>query len=123
MTKHRRLPLLSSLLVPLFSLLVAMTAMDALARDPSRHDREHDHDRARQALEAGEVLPLRTILERVEREYPGRTLEVELESDHGQWLYEIKLLRPGGDLIRLKVDAADGRILGVRQRNRERRDH
>ncbi len=38
-----------------------------------------DHDRARQALEAGEVLPLRTILDRVEREYPGQVLEVELE--------------------------------------------
>jgi uncharacterized membrane protein YkoI len=42
-----------------------------------------DHDRARQALEAGEVLPLRTILERVEREYPGQVLEVELERDRG----------------------------------------
>jgi hypothetical protein len=40
-----------------------------------------DHDRARQALEAGEVLPLRTILERVEREYPGQVVDVELERD------------------------------------------
>ena len=36
-----------------------------------------DHDRARQALEAGEVLPLRSILERVERDYPGQVLDVE----------------------------------------------
>jgi hypothetical protein len=30
-----------------------------------------DHDRARQALEAGEVLPLRVILERVEARLSG----------------------------------------------------
>lgn len=79
----------------------------------------HDHDRARQALEAGEVLPLRTILERVEREHPGQVLEVELERDDGRWIYEIKLLRAGGAVSKLKVDAADGRVL--EQRSRERR--
>ena len=52
--------------------------------------RDHDHDRARQALEAGEVLPLRAIIERVERSYPGQVLEVELERDGGRWIYEIK---------------------------------
>jgi hypothetical protein len=64
-----------------------------------------DHDRARHALEAGEVLPLRTILDRVEREYPGQVLEVELERDGGRWAYEIRTLRSGGSLVKLKVDA------------------
>ena len=75
-----------------------------------------DHDRARQALEAGEVLPLRVILERVERAYPGQIVEVELEREHGRWEYEIKLLRSGGSLVKLKVDARDGSILGVKGR-------
>jgi uncharacterized membrane protein YkoI len=75
-----------------------------------------DHDRARQALEAGEVLPLRTILERVERNHPGQVVDVELEREHEnggeRWIYEIKLLRSGGALIKLKVDARDGTIIG-----------
>ena len=75
-----------------------------------------DHDRARQALEAGEVLPLRTILDRVEREYPGQVLEVELERDGGRWVYEITTLRSGGSLVKLKVDARDGTVLGVKAR-------
>ncbi len=75
-----------------------------------------DHDRARQALEAGEVLPLRVILERVEGAYPGQVVEVELEREHGRWEYEIKLLRSGGSLVKLKVDARDGSILGVKGR-------
>lgn len=78
---------------------------------------EEDHDRARRALEAGEVLPLRTILERVERDQPGQIMEVELEHEDGGWRYEIKLLRPGGALVKLKVDARDGRVLGVKGRD------
>ena len=77
-----------------------------------------DHDRARQALEAGEVLPLRTILERVERDYPGQVIDVELEREKGveRWIYEVKILRTGGSLIKLKVDARDGSIIGSKTR-------
>ena len=77
-----------------------------------------DHDRARQALEAGEILPLRTILERVERTYPGQVIDVELERDHDSphWIYKVKVLQGGGALIRLKVDARDGAILGRKGR-------
>lgn len=83
-----------------------------------------DHDRARQALEAGEVLPLRTILERVEREYPGQVIDVELEREHGnkldRWVYEVKVLRSGGSLVKLKVDARDGTILQGKDRGKHR---
>lgn len=80
---------------------------------------DHDHDRARQALEAGEILPLRTILERVERTHPGKVMEVELEREGGRWLYEIKLLQAGGTLSKLKVDARDGSVVEPRRRHRE----
>ena len=86
-----------------------------------------DHDRARKALEAGEVLPLRTILERVEREFPGQVVDVELERRHeranaggaGRWIYEIKLLRTNGALVKLKLDARDGTL--INQKGRDRR--
>ncbi|MBK6295083.1 MAG: PepSY domain-containing protein [Rhodoferax sp.] len=84
------------------------------------------HDRARKALEAGEVLPLRTILERVEREHPGQVIDVELERDHergaagggGRWIYEIKLLRTNGALVKLKLDARDGTLITKTARDR-----
>lgn len=80
----------------------------------------HDHDRARQALEAGEILPLARVLERVEQRYPGQVIDVELERDHdGRWIYEVKVLQRGGSLIKLKVDARDGTVLGSRTRDRE----
>lgn len=75
-----------------------------------------DHDRARQALEAGEILPLKTVLERVGREVPGQVMEVELERKHDRWIYEIKLLRPGGSLVKLLVNASDATIIDYRGR-------
>ncbi len=82
---------------------------------------EEDHERARKALEAGEVLPLKTILERVERDYPGQVMDVELEREHEgrseRWIYKVKVLRTGGTLVKLKVDAREGSVLGSKSRN------
>ncbi len=89
-------------------------------------DRE-DHDRARQAVESGQVMPLKALLARVEREHPGQVLEIELEREDGMWLYEIKLLQPGGVLNKLKLDARTGAVVksraqraGSRERERGR---
>lgn len=86
-----------------------------------------DHDRARQAVEAGQVMPLKALLARVEREHPGQVLEIELEQDDGVWRYEIKLLQPGGVLNKLKLDARTGAVVksrvqraGSRDRDRDR---
>jgi hypothetical protein len=80
-----------------------------------------DHDRARRALEAGEVLPLGSILTRLEREHPGQVLDVELdlEKEGGveRWVYEIKLLRQGGSLVKLEVDARTGAVISRKLKN------
>lgn len=70
-----------------------------------------DHERARAALQAGEVLPLPQLLERVAREQPGQVLAVELERHDGLWVYELKLLDPAGRLVRLEVDARSAELL------------
>lgn len=70
-----------------------------------------DHERARAALQAGEVLPLPLLLERVAREQPGQVLAVELERHDGLWVYELKLLDPAGRLVKLEVDARSAELL------------
>lgn len=50
---------------------------------------ESDHEQARQALQAGKVLPLRSVLDIVERDFPGQVVKVEFEEDDGVFLYEI----------------------------------
>lgn len=89
---------------------------------PTWAEEAGDHDRARRALEAGEILPLKTVLEKVSVDTPGEVMEVEMERSAERWVYEIKILRSGGALVKLIVDARDGTIIARRGRG-ERRDH
>ena len=77
---------------------------------------DNDHDRARAALRAGEVLPLQVVLQRVQVEYPGRVLGIKLEREDGRWIYEVKLLDPSGQLNKLELNAATGAVLRLRRR-------
>lgn len=101
--------------------LAAAVLASLAASSPAWADDGHDHDRARQALEAGEILPLKTILERVEREYPGQVLGVELERSDTRWIYKIRVLRSGGTLLGLKLDGRDGTLLSTRERDASER--
>lgn len=82
---------------------------------------DHDHDRARAAVRAGEVLPLPVLMERLQRTHPGEVFDVELEREDGRWIYELKLLEVGGRLIRLEVDAGTAEVLEVKP-SRQRSD-
>jgi len=77
----------------------------------------NDHDRARQAVAAGLVLPLPVVLERLQKEVPGQVLEVELEREREAWIYEIKLLTPAGRLSKIKLDARTGALMETRRRD------
>jgi|JI8StandDraft_2_1071088.scaffolds.fasta_scaffold21928_4 hypothetical protein len=94
----------------LFALLGPLTGLQSARADD-------DHDRAREALRAGQVLPLHVVLERLQPDHPGRVLDVELERDRaGRWVYEIRLLQTGGRRVKLDVDAATGKVLQRRER-------
>ena len=79
-----------------------------------------DHERARAAVQAGQVLPLPTLLERLQRTHRGQVLEVELEHDDGRWVYELKLLQADGQLAKLHVDARTGQVLQVQRKDSQR---
>lgn len=88
----------------------------ALAGGPASARGRDDHDRARAAVQAGEVLGLRQVLERLERTHPGQVLEVELEREDGRWVYEVRLLQPAGQLVKLKLDARTAEVLQAQRR-------
>jgi len=88
------------------ALILSLIAVPALA------DRD-DHDRARRALEAGEILPLADILAVAEATRSGRVIELELERDEGRWIYELELVTPEGRLYEMEIDAATGMVLEV----------
>ena len=83
-----------------------------------------DQERALRALKAGEVLPLRTMLDEVESRFMGDILEVELddEKEDGRrfWIYKIKLISPDGDVIKLRLDAKTKEILQIKGRGADK---
>lgn len=74
-----------------------------------------DHEEARRAVLRGELKPLSEILAKVEAEFAGRVLEVQLER-HGnnRLVYEIELLTPAGRVLELKYDGRTGERLSMR---------
>jgi len=97
-----------------FIALTSLLAGVLLSSPASASDR--DHDRARAAVKAGQVVPLRTVLERLEREHPGQVLDVELEDEDGRLVYEVKLLQGDGRLVKLELDARTATVLRRKER-------
>ena len=88
------------------------------------HADNRDQERALKALRAGEVLPLRTMLDAVESRFFGDILEVELDDDKEDgrriWTYKIKLISPDGNVIKLRIDAKTKKILAIKGRGAEK---
>jgi uncharacterized membrane protein YkoI len=85
---------------------VAMTGPPSVARDDDPERREA----VRRAVEAGEVLPLSKILEKVRGRVPGDITGIEINREKGRWHYEFRVIDPGGRVLEVHVDAHSGNI-------------
>lgn len=70
-----------------------------------------DHERARAAMLAGEIRPLSEILQQVQPQLGGQIIGIELERERGRWVYEFKVLEPGGRIVEWYVDARDASVI------------
>lgn len=111
-------------------IVVALSLLAAVAHGPAAADSDSDYERARAAMEAGLIVPLSQALSKVEGLYEGDVLEVELENeenendDNGEqrksgFIYEIKLLTPQGNVLKIKIDAKTTELLSVKGRDAE----
>lgn len=91
-------------------ILLAAILCSGLARvAPTRAD--EDADRAREALERGEIRPLEEVLRAARAAVPGDVVAVDLKRDDGRWLYKLRILGPDGKRRSVKVEAQTLRIL------------
>ncbi|GJD81186.1 PepSY domain-containing protein [Methylobacterium gregans] len=70
-----------------------------------------DADRARRALEQGEIRPLEEVLSAARAAAPGDVVALDLKRSDGRWYYKLRILGTDGKRRTLKVDAASLRIL------------
>jgi hypothetical protein len=73
-----------------------------------------DYQRAKDAVRNGESRPLPEILDNVSILYPGKVVDVRLNRRKNGLMYDVKVITLAGKLIRVRVDAASGAIVGVR---------
>jgi uncharacterized membrane protein YkoI len=95
-------------------LMCAVTVAGILAHSVTgvwAGDRDDDHERARRALEAGEIVPLDRILQQVQAHYQGTVVELELTQEDGRWVYEVELAASDGRLLQLRIDAKSTQLL------------
>ena len=72
-----------------------------------------DHDEVRELHENEDIVGLEQILTTFRQNYPdGRVLEVELEREDDEHIYELEILAPSGEVRELRFDAVTGEFLG-----------
>lgn len=72
-----------------------------------------DYELAREAVARGEILPLATVLDKVQKSYSGRVIDVELEFDDEGVEYELELATNDGRILSVDVNAVTGDIVSV----------
>jgi uncharacterized membrane protein YkoI len=70
-----------------------------------------DHNIAYKLLQKGEILSLETILQINHKQMPGEILEVELEREKKQLIYEVEVLNDNGVVWEYKINAKTGEII------------
>ncbi|TDT40264.1 peptidase YpeB-like protein [Halospina denitrificans] len=72
-----------------------------------------DHDEVRELRENEDIVGLEEILTTFRQKYPdGRVLEVELEREEDEHVYELEILAPSGEVRELRFDAVTGEFMG-----------
>lgn len=74
-----------------------------------------DHNRALEALQRGEVIPLEKVLATLRATNDGSVVSTKLEREDGKWVYELKLIGRDGRLRKIYIDAKTGVVLAEKE--------
>ena len=80
-------------------------------------DDDDDWRRLHHEVEAGRIKPLSEILDSLARDWRGDVIDVDIEKDDGEILYEIELLGPEGQVVEFEINARTGEVLEIEGRN------
>lgn len=99
--------------VPLLLLLIAL----AIGASSVAVHADDDWLDLHREVEAGRILALPDVLNRLEADYIGQVVEVEFERDDGRAIYEIEMIGPDGQIVEFEVDAETGELMSIEGSN------
>ena len=100
-----------------FLILYFLNFFILLADENNSSGSERDHEKAIKAVNEGEILPLDEILKKVENEFAGRIISVNLKDNEKGlfgWVYDIMIIGIDNNVKQLRVDAGTSTILSVK---------
>jgi uncharacterized membrane protein YkoI len=71
-----------------------------------------DYDRARDAVRDGQIMPLKTMLKKIDAGRFGRIIDIRLTRSPARDIYQLKLRDDSGTIRTLRIDAKNGSLLG-----------
>lgn len=80
-----------------------------------------DHERARKAVKSGQILPLKKVLQRIAKKYPGKVVDadvrevVDKKTKKKEWIYFLKVIDTKGRVTDLTVDARTARVRAAKR--------
>lgn len=94
-----------------------MVATLAMSLRVAQADDDDDWRSLHRQVEAGRIKPLSEILDTLARDWHGDVIDVDIEDDDGEIIYEIELLGPQGQVVEFEIDARTGDILEIEGRD------
>ncbi len=99
------------------SFLISVGALAVASLLPSLSEAAtKDHERARKAVKSGKILPLKKVLQRIAKKYPGKVVDADVrevlnkKSKKKEWLYFLKVIDKKGRVTDLIVDARTAKL-------------
>ncbi|MGF1701505.1 hypothetical protein L4D09_14500 [Photobacterium makurazakiensis] len=77
---------------------------------------DEDHDDVMQAVQQGLIQPYSALQEVVSKQLRGRIIKVELEEDDDIWIYELKLIDPNNNIVKVEYEARTLSIIEIKGR-------
>ena len=76
---------------------------------------DDDYMEAKRLLETGQILPLEDLLKNLRQTLPGKVLDIELEREDHQIVYEVELLGEDGVIKEVYINARTGKVLSIKE--------
>ncbi len=73
--------------------------------DDDHGNGSEESDRAREAVRHHKAVPIRVLLSHLNKNYPGRILDVDLKRSSNRLSYRVKILSTSGKVQRVRLDA------------------
>ena len=83
------------------------------ADDLPSHDDLPLHEDLPKRVHEGKILRLAILKAKVLAKLPGELIDVSVDRHDGRIIYEFRILRGGGQVTEVEVDAASGRIAEI----------